>query len=198
MRGLAAPVLPPTTWPSARGHVSLFNHASLFAWPCSLAPLPGRAPAGPCAPDLQGFTAPARRHLGCALGADVAAARRATIAGRAVPQWHLGPRPGASRRVRTPSTMRVGAPRDVRRTCTAATVRPCSSAPQRDRAPRNRRAHPTWRRGEHGRGVLLTAASSSGARGLARHLFLFVDPTVRAPRRKANNYFGSVLKHSQK
>ena len=58
-------------------------------------------------------------------------------------------------------------PRDVRRTCTAATVRPCSSAPQRDRAPRNRRAHPTWRRGEHGIGVLRTAAASSGARGLA-------------------------------
>ena len=32
------------------GHGSLFNHAPLLAWPCALAPLPGREPSGPCAP----------------------------------------------------------------------------------------------------------------------------------------------------
>ena len=50
VHGLAAPVLPSTTWPSAHGHGSLFNHAPLLAWPCALAPLPGREPSGPCAP----------------------------------------------------------------------------------------------------------------------------------------------------
>ena len=128
VRGLPAPVLPPTTWPSALGHVSWFDHAPLLAWPCTLAPLPGRAPSGPCAPGLQGFTTRARSKMPPRPGAP--RSRRPPRRVRAPPPHRPGvqlvssvprkmpPRPGASRGVRTQLiAKRTSAEPAVPRTC---------------------------------------------------------------------------------
>ena len=82
-------------------------------------------------------------------------------------------------RARAPTGLR-GAPQpQAPRRCIGPGIgRPCCSAPQGDRAPRNRRAHPMRRRGEHGIGALRTAAASSRAAAPPPHRHLF--PSIRS------------------
>ena len=84
-------------------------------------------------------------------------------------------------RARAPTGLR-GAPQpQAPRRCIGPGIgRPCCSAPQGDRAPRNRRAHPMRRRGEHGIGALRTAAASSRAAAPPPHRHLF--PSIQIDR----------------
>ena len=97
---------------------------------------------------------------------------------RAAKRAHSRP-PGAAPRSRPPHTRARAAP--GRRShcpptatpCAPLTSFPCCSAPPGDCAPRNRRAHPTRRRGEHGIGALRTVAASSRAAAPPPHRHLF-------------------------
>ena len=81
-------------------------------------------------------------------------------------------RPGQHARAGHRRAPAPGPPACVR-PCPEPACRPCCSAPQGDRAPRNRHAHPTRRRGEHGIGALRTAAASSRAAAPPPHRHLF-------------------------